>query len=112
MSHPQINRRAGFTADDSGVGTYQLPNIYYRFLKEPTSCAQYAQYGCWKIEVVTRDGCPTALSIEVGEESNGTQIGTAYGTSGPLAPQARAIIEIDATQAQVTQGRIGAILCD
>lgn len=104
---------AGFAADYSGIGAYQLPNIYYRFVNHPSSCAAYATNGCWKIEVVTRNGCPTALSIQMGEEeSNGTQVGTAYGNTGSLYPRERAVIEIDATQSQAPQGRIGAILCD
>lgn len=72
-------------------------DIYYKFLKS-YSCAQYAENGCWKLEVITRKGCPTAVSVQLDEESHGTQIGTAYGTSGALDPREHAVIEIDADQ--------------
>jgi hypothetical protein len=103
---------AGYTADYSNVAAYELPNIYYKFVKPPFSCVQYAVNGCWKVEVVTRNGCPTALSVQLDEESNDTQVGTLYGASGALGPQEHAVIEIDATQSQALQGRIGTILCD
>ncbi len=103
---------AGYTADYSNVAAYELPNIYYKFLKPPFSCAQYAVNGCWKVEVVTRNGCPTALSVQLDQESNNTQVGTLYGVSGALGPQQHAVVEIDATQSQTLQGRIGTILCD
>ena len=45
-----------------------MPNIYYKFLKPPFSCVQYAVNGCWKVEVVTRNGCPTALSVQLDQE--------------------------------------------
>jgi len=103
---------AGYTADYSNVAPYELPNIYYKFLKPPFSCAQYAVNGCYKLEVVTRNGCPTALSVQLDEESNDTQVGTLYGASGALGPQEHAVIEIDAAQSQALQSRIGSILCN
>ena len=103
---------AGYTADYSNVAAYQLPNVYYKFLAPNSySCAQYAVNGCWKIEVVTRNGCPTAVSVQLDQESNGTQVGTLYGASGALGPQEHAVIEIDAAGSQALQGRIGSITC-
>ncbi len=92
--------------------TPQLPNVYYRFLPSGSySCSSYIPH-CWKLEIVTRHGCPGALSVEVEEYDGSTQVGTAYGNGGSLAPRTDVIIEADsADTGSITNGRLGSITC-
>lgn len=104
---------AGYSAYAGDITGYQLPNIYWKWLSG-VSCAQYAMNGCWQIEVITRNGCPTGVSVEFSEVQDGTQVGTLYASSGALPPQTPAQIEIDADNgnAAAIQGRISSLTCD
>jgi hypothetical protein len=104
----------GYTEDWTGIEYgNDLPNVYWKWLSG-YSCADYALNGCWKIEVVTRNGCPNSLSVELQELRGGTQVGTLYGSSGSLSPQTPAIVEIDADSGDATamQGQMGSITCN
>lgn len=100
----------GYAAYLNGVGAYQLPNVYYKWL--PPSCSAYIPT-CFTIEVVTRHGCPSALSIEVEVHRGGTQIGTAYGNAGSLRPYTPAVVEVDSMDqgASSLTGYVGSITC-
>jgi hypothetical protein len=95
------------------VQRLQLPNEWFHFLSSSTySCGEFASDGCWKVEVITRDGCSTGLFIELGEMAGNTQIGTVYGDGGAIGPKTRAVIEIDADTRGSATARIKSITCD
>jgi hypothetical protein len=107
---------SGYYTYWDGVGSYQLPNVYYKFLSPSSySCPQYSSYTCWKVEIVTRNGCPNGGSIEFREFSNQSQnspqLGTAYGPFGTVTPLQPTIVEIDADQTGVNWATIGSITC-
>ena len=92
-----------------GVAHQQLPDIWFKWVPA-SSCSAYVQ-SCWKVEIVTRRGCPSGLSVEVEERRGGAQIGTAYGEAGALAARTPAIVEIDTTDSGRFSGSLGSITC-
>ena len=51
----------------------QDDNVYWKWLNG-ASCQDFAQDGCWHIEVITRDGCPTYVAVNANEYSAGGTI--------------------------------------
>ena len=102
----------GYTAYWKGVGAYQLPNVYFKFLPPSSySCSAYIS-SCWKLEIVTRNGCPAALSIELREyDSGNTQVGTGYGNGGSLGPHTPSIVEVDSLDSSARTASVGSITC-
>lgn len=87
-----------------------LPNFYYRWLRGRSSCARFATYGCWKVKVVTRHGCPHGLMMVVDETKGGADVGVTWAFSRPLAARTSTIVEVDADQSDVSS-RVDSMLC-
>jgi hypothetical protein len=100
----------GFLAYWQDVARYTLPNVYAKWLPLSYSCSAYIT-SCWKIEIVTRHGCPNALSVEVEEVRGSRQVGTAYGSGGSIRPYVREDVEVDTMDNGPFRGRIGTITC-
>lgn len=104
----------GYTiyADTQDWANYQLPSIYWKW--DRTSCADYATNGCWDVEVITRNGCSTGVSVELAEMQGSTQVDTLYGSSGPVGPETPTIIELDALSGDASgmQGEVSSITCN
>jgi hypothetical protein len=55
-------------------GYYQQDdNVYWKWA-QGSSCADYAVNGCWHVQVVTRDGCPSYVAVNANEYQGGTII--------------------------------------
>jgi hypothetical protein len=69
--------------------------LYYRW-RHDLSCAAYSTY-CWRIEVITRDGC-SSLFVEANEEdSGGTIIGDLIDSRDNIPPKTPVLLEMDST---------------
>lgn len=102
----------GYRAVYVGLAKDELPNIYFKWLPNGSfTCAPYTQDGCWKMEVITRKGCPASLSVEFGEYSGATKIGTVYGEAGSVDRRTPTIIELDADTKALTSGHIQSMTC-
>jgi len=97
----------------SGYSTRRrrLPKFYYQWLHPGYSCALSATYGCWKVAVSTRDGCPHGVMVVVEETQNGASVGATFGISRPLAPRARGVVELDKDQGSVG-AQVDSMLCN
>lgn len=102
----------GYNTVWTGLGKYELPNVYYRFVTT-RPCSQFSTYGCFTLEVVTRKGCSTNLSVELGEYATqgGPKLGTVYGEAGTLDPHVPAYVELDDDQSGVNWGRVASAEC-
>jgi hypothetical protein len=101
----------GFETYWKGITGHALPNVYYRWLPlNSYSCSAYVS-SCWKLEIITRHGCPGSLSIEVEEFRGSTQIGTAYGDGGSVEPRIHEVVEVDTTDTGSFTGDVGTITC-
>jgi hypothetical protein len=87
-----------------------LPDFYYQWLRSRSSCAQVAVYGCWKLKVVTRHGCPHGLSMLIDETKGDADVGATWGFSRRLAAEKSTVVEVDADQNGVS-GRLESMLC-
>jgi hypothetical protein len=84
-------------------------SFYYEWLRPDVSC-QYATHGCWRINVVTRHGCPHGVVVVVEETRGGADLGTAWGFSRRLAPRERDVVELNKDQANAA-GRLQSMIC-
>jgi hypothetical protein len=79
--------------------------LYARFL-DPSefSCEEYmGEYGCWKVRVITRDGCQSYVGVEANEYSGGSIINDLLDNNGTGIPPRTAItFELDASQPGTT----------
>lgn len=88
-----------------------LPSFYYQWIRHTnSSCARYASYGCWKLKVVTRHGCPHGVMVFVEETRGGADAGASWGFSRKLAAKAATVVEVDADQGDVYP-QIDSLLC-
>ncbi len=87
-----------------------LPGFYYAWLTSHVSCAEYATYGCWKLDVVTRHGCPNGVVVVAKEVNGGTVEGTTWGIGPRAAARARVAVELDADRKNVTP-RLDSLFC-
>jgi hypothetical protein len=78
-----------------------LPGFYYAWVTSHVSCARYATYGCWKLDVVTRHGCPNGLVVVAQEMNGGTVEGTTWGIGPRARSRARVVVELDADRKNV-----------
>lgn len=88
--------------DDFGTCT---TGLYARFL-DPSefSCEEYmGEYGCWKVRVITRDGCQSYVGVEANEYSGGSIINDLLDNNGTGIPPKTAItFELDASETGTT----------
>ena len=109
-------RPAGAALWNSGLQPWghstaqRLPNFYYAWVTSHVSCARYATYGCWKLDVATRHGCPRGVMVVAQETYGGADEGAAWGFSRPVAARARVVVELDADKKSVRAG-LDSLLC-
>lgn len=106
---------AGYTPYWGDVTGEKVPNVYWKWIPPAQiSCVSYATNGCWQIQVVTRDGCSSDLSGELGVlDSSGAQIETLYGDAGAVSPLSTTVLEFDADSgnAQGAKGQVKSLTC-
>ena len=67
---------------------------------------------CFGIEVVTRDGCPDSLYVELSLiDANGAAIGFTNDTAGAILPGQHAKLVLDTFEMSAVQGRVTQITC-
>jgi hypothetical protein len=70
-------------------------NVYWKWVNG-RSCADYALNGCWHVEVVTHEGCPSYLGVEANEYQANAVVGDLLGNNGTgIPPKTPIIIELD-----------------
>ena len=75
----------------------QDENIYVRF-PQTGDCASYAEYGCWHIEVITRDGCSSYVAVHANEYRGETIINELLDNQGyGIPPMTARRFELDAS---------------
>jgi hypothetical protein len=87
-----------------------LPNFYYQWMHGGSTCAKYATYGCWKLKVVARHGCPHGVTMVVDETKGSSAVGVVWGFSRRLAAKKPGVIEVDADQNAVG-GQVRSMIC-
>src|SRR5581483_4179744 len=89
------------------AGYYQQDaNVYWRW-DNGASCQDFAQSGCWHVEVITRDGCPTYVAVNANEYSGATIVNALLDNQGyGIPPRTPRIFELDADQAGITAGDV------
>jgi hypothetical protein len=87
-----------------------LPNFYYAWVSGHVSCAAYATYGCWKVDVVTRHGCPRGVMVVAREMNGSADDGPIWGFSHRVAARSHVVVELDADRNRVSL-RLGSVLC-
>jgi len=107
----------GYTAWNGNPVTYQAPSIYWKWVPGNYSCPSYDSdlgYPCWKVDVVTRNGCDD-LGIELGEYAGGSnsspQIGSIDGDSGAVVPEVPSVIEVDGDKKSAQFASVASISC-
>jgi len=106
-------RQARIAAENAWHQGYnqQDYNVYWKWL-DGHGCAEYALDGCWNVEVITRDGCPTYLGVEANEYQGNAVVGDLLGNNGTgIPPKTPAIIELDADASSDTANNVK-IECD
>jgi hypothetical protein len=74
----------------------QDDNVYWRW-SDRGSCQDYAENGCWHVEVITRDGCPSYVGVEANEYQGGSVIGDLLDNNGHgIPPKTPELFELDA----------------
>jgi hypothetical protein len=78
-------------------GYYQQDsNVFYKW-RNDLGCADYALSGCWRIEVITRNGCPTYVGVNANEYQGGSVVGQLLDNNGNgIPPRTSALFELDA----------------
>jgi len=67
---------------------------------------------CWAMELVTRDGCPTSLYVELSlEDATGTSVGYTNDVAGVLAAGQKARLVFDSFEASATKARLTQVTC-
>jgi hypothetical protein len=76
------------------------------FLVTPTTllrCQDYAVNGCWHVEVITRDGCPTYLGVDANEYQGSAIVGSLLANKATACRRRpRRYFELDADANGVT----------
>jgi hypothetical protein len=76
-------------------GYYQYsPALWYRW-RNDLDCSDYSN-GCWRIEVVTRDGC-SSLFVEASELRGNTNVGDLIDSRDNVTPKTPVLLELDST---------------
>jgi hypothetical protein len=80
----------------------QDENVYWKWVSG-RSCQDFAQYGCWHVEVITASGCQSYVAVNANEYSGGSIINSLLDNQGyGIPPETPRIFELDADQPGVT----------
>ena len=93
--------RARIAAENAWHQGYiqQDDNVYWKW-QNSGSCQSFAEYGCWHVVVITRDGCASYVAVNANEYSSGGAIinslldNQGYG----IPPKTSRVFELDADQ--------------
>lgn len=84
----------------------QNENVYWKWVNGE-SCKDYAQNGCWHVEVITRNGCPSYVAVNANEYAGGAIINSLLDNQGyGIPPKTPRVFELDADQSGVTAGNV------
>ena len=79
--------------------TSQDANVYWK-RNNGGSCQVFATNGCWHVEVITRNGCPSSVAVQADEYSGGKIINSLLDSQDSgLPPKTPRVFELDADQA-------------
>lgn len=82
--------------------TQQDSNVYWKWVSGG-NCAAYSSKGCWHVDVITRDGCPSYVAVNANEYAGGSIINSLLDNQGFGIPAKTArLFELDADQSNVT----------
>jgi hypothetical protein len=89
------------------------PGAYVKFLDPNSfSCDEFAEYGCWKVEVAVRDGCPSYVGVEANEYKGGAIVNDLLDNNGTgVPPKTPVVFELDASQDGTTVNDVK-VQCD
>jgi multidrug efflux pump subunit AcrA (membrane-fusion protein) len=77
-------------------------NVYWKWINGG-SCQDYAQYGCWHIQVITAYGCSSYVGVNANEYAGGAIINGLLANQGSgIPPRTPRLFELDADQTGVT----------
>lgn len=78
------------------TGYYQQDeNVYWKWVNGG-SCQDFAQYGCWHVAVITRDGCSSYVAVNANEYQGGAIVNQLLDNQGYGIPaKTRRIFELD-----------------
>jgi hypothetical protein len=93
----EAERRARIAAANAWhQGYYQQDgNVFWRW-RNGLSCTEYAAGGCWHVEVVTRNGCQSYVTVHANEYQNGAMVkGLRDNQVFGIPPEMPRIFELD-----------------
>ena len=80
----------------------QDENVYWKWV-DGGSCQDFAQNGCWHVEVITRDGCPNYVGVNANEYQGQTIVNQLLDNQGYGIPaKTPRLFELDAEDAGST----------
>jgi len=84
----------------------------WRWLKKSEFDCTYSDVSCWGMKVITRDGCPSSLYVELSIlDSSGTAIGYTNDTVGSVAARQEAKLVFDTFEEDAEKARLAEISC-
>lgn len=94
------------------MGYYrQDDNVYWRWV-HGRSCKDFAENGCWHIEVITRYGCQSYVGVEANEYQGSSIIGDLLDNNGNgIPPKTPEMFELDADAGATNASDVN-ITCD
>jgi len=94
-----------------GFHQWRLEEIAYRFIAG-ASCSYSTVSACAHYEIITRDGCPSSLYVEVSfTDDNGTQVDWSNATATSLTAGEKAQLEFVSFKQKATKVKITKIDC-
>lgn len=80
----------------------QDENVYWKWV-DGGDCESFAESGCWHVEVITRDGCPSYVAVNANEYAGGTIVDSLLDNQGyGIPPMTPRVFELDADRDGVT----------
>jgi hypothetical protein len=74
----------------------QDDNVYWRWV-HGRSCQDFAENGCWHVEVITRYGCQSYVGVEANEYQGSSIVGDLLDNNGNgIPPKTPVVFELDA----------------
>jgi hypothetical protein len=106
-------RRARVAAENAWHTGYfqQDENVYWRWINGK-SCQEFAENGCWHVEVITRDGCPSYVAVNANEYQDRAIVNELLDNQGYGIPaKTPRVFELDADEGNVSVGNVS-VECD
>ncbi len=71
------------------------------------SCADYAQYGCWHVAVISDSGCQSYVAVNANEYQGRAIVGQLLANQGyGIPPRTERLFELDADTSNVTANNV------